>query len=223
MGRLFYSVLIGFWLTTFASTVFASGIFYTMGDKGPDVSLIQTKLKERGYYSGPIDGTYSYKIKVAVKAFQRGQKLPADGIVDNDTYRELIGRELASPVANQKIQAVLNTAQKYIGTRYVFGGTTPHGFDCSGYIQYVFKQQGHQLPRVADQQYESGEAVSYNNLEPGDLVFFTTYAKGASHNGIYLGAGKFIHASSSHGVMISKLAEAYWHAHYIGARRVVYR
>ncbi len=223
MGRVVYSLVIGFWLLTFASTIFASGIFYTVGDKGADVSLIQTKLKERGYYSGSIDGVFSYKIKVAVKAFQRSHKLPDDGIVDNDTYCELVGSELASPVANQRIQAVLNTAQKYLGAPYVFGGTTPHGFDCSGYVQYVFKQQGHQLPRLADQQYLSGKAVSYNNLKPGDLVFFSTYAKGASHNGIYLGAGKFIHASSSRGVMISKLAETYWHAHYIGARRVVYR
>jgi hypothetical protein len=219
--RLFYTVIIGFWLVTFTSTVFASGIFYTVGDKGPKVSLIQTKLKERGYYSGPIDGAYNDKIKTAVQAFQRALKLPVDGIVDNDTYLELVGREMVSPVANKKIQAVLNTAKKYIGTPYVFGGMSPQGFDCSGYTQYVFKQQGHQLPRSADQQYLSGKPVAYNNLAPGDLVFFTTYAKGASHEGIYLGEGKFIHASS-HGVMISKLADSYWHARYLGARRVVY-
>ena len=220
MVRLFYSIIIGFWLVTFASTVFASGIVYTVGDKGPKVSLIQTKLKEQGYYSGPIDGIFSYKIKAAVKAFQRVQKLPVDGIVDNDTYLELVGRKFVSPVANPNIQAVLSTAQKYINTPYVFGGTSPRGFDCSGYTQFVFKQQGQQLPRVADQQYLSGTAVAYNNLEPGDLVFFTTYAKGASHEGIYLGEGKFIHASS-HGVKISKLAEPYWQTRYLGARRVI--
>jgi cell wall-associated NlpC family hydrolase len=223
MSKVFYSLLIGFWLVTFTSTLFAFGIVYTVGDKGPEVSLIQTKLQERGYYRGPIDGVFNYKMEAAVKAFQRSKKLPADGIVDNDTYCQLVGKKVASPVANQKIQALLNTAQKYLGTPYVFGGTTPQGFDCSGYIQYVFKQQGHQLPRLADQQYLSGKVVAYNNLKPGDLLFFTTYAKGASHNGIYLGAGKFIHASSSHGVMISKLAETYWQAHYLGARRVMYR
>lgn len=222
MGRLLQIFIIGLWLTTFVSTVYASGLFYTVGDKGPEVSLIQTKLKERGYYSGSIDGTFSYKIKEAVKAFQRGQKLPDDGIVDRDTYRELVGRELGNPVADKRIRDTLATAKKYLGTPYVFGGTTPRGFDCSGYTQYVFKQQGHQLPRMADQQYLSGKSVAYNSLEPGDLVFFTTYAPGASHEGIYLGDGNFIHASSSHGVMISKLSENYWHTHYLGARRVVY-
>ena len=222
MGRWFYCLIIAVWLVTFTATAGASGMFYTVGDKGSDVSLIQTRLKERGYYSGPIDGAFNYKIKEAVKVFQRSQKLPDDGVVDNDTYIALFGRELASPMADRKVQAILTTAKKYIGTRYVFGGTTPKGFDCSGYTQYVFKQQGHQLPRMADEQYLSGKAVAYNHLEPGDLVFFSTYAKGASHEGIYLGNNQFIHASS-HGVMISKLTENYWHAHYLGARRVVYR
>ena len=223
MARLFRVFLIGLLFTALTSTVLASGMYYTVGDKGADVSLIQTKLKERGYYSGMIDGVFSYKIKVAVKAFQRSHKLPVDGIVDNDTYRELVGREMTSSLSNKQVKGVLDTAKKSLGVPYVFGGTTPKGFDCSGFTQYVFKQQGHQLPRLADQQYLSGKQVAYNDLQPGDLVFFTTYAKGASHEGIYMGEGKFIHASSSRGVMISKLAEQYWHTRYLGARRVLYR
>lgn len=223
MGKWSYFLIIGICLVTFTSTAFASDIFYTVGNKGAAVSLIQTKLKERGYYSGLIDGTFSYQMREAVKAFQRGQKLPVNGIVDNDTYRELVGKKLANSVVNKKIQAVLITAKKYIGTPYVFGGTSPRGFDCSGYTQYVFKQQGQQLPRLADQQYLLGTSVPYNKLEPGDLVFFSTDSRAVSHEGIYLGEGQFIHASSSRGVMISKLAEPYWHTRYFGAKRMAYR
>jgi peptidoglycan DL-endopeptidase CwlO len=223
MARLFRAFLIGLLFTAWTFPVLASGMYYTVGDKGSDVSLIQTKLKERGYYSDVIDGVFSYKMKAAVQKFQRSYKLPDDGIVNSDTYRELVGREMPSTAASKQVKGVLDTAKRYLGVPYVFGGTTPKGFDCSGFTQYVYKQQGHQLPRMADQQYLSGKQVTYNDLQPGDLVFFTTYAKGASHEGIYMGEGKFIHASSSRGVMISKLAEQYWHTRYIGARRVLYR
>lgn len=117
--------------------------------------------------------------------------------------------------------SLVNTARNYIGTPYVYGGTTTSGFDCSGYIQYVFKQAGISLPRTTGQMHALGTSVAKSELKVGDLVFFNTSGKGVSHAGIYIGAKKFIHASSSKGVSIASINDtAYWGSRYIGAKRV---
>jgi len=105
------------------------------------------------------------------------------------------------------------------GIPYVFGGTTRSGFDCSGYTRYVFAGSGISLPRTSYEQFNTGTAVSRDQLEPGDLVFFSTYAKGASHVGIYIGGGRFVHASTS-GVRTTSLSDSYYAGRYVGARRV---
>jgi cell wall-associated NlpC family hydrolase len=131
------------------------------------------------------------------------------------TQGSLVGQSRSS-----RGDAVVAVALQYQGVPYVFGGTTPRGFDCSGYVQFVFQKFSVKLPRSADLQFETGKAVGSNQLQPGDVVFFTTYEKGASHCGIYVGQGKFVHASSSQGVMVSSLADKYWLGRYLGARRM---
>ncbi len=117
--------------------------------------------------------------------------------------------------------AIIATAKKYIGVPYVWGGSTPSGFDCSGFVQYVFSAHGIQLPRVSKEQYKVGTKVSKANLKAGDLVFFDTEGNGVSHLGIYIGNDQFIHASSSKGVTITSLSNTYWSPRYYGAKRIL--
>jgi cell wall-associated NlpC family hydrolase len=113
-----------------------------------------------------------------------------------------------------------HNAMKFLGVPYVFGGTSVYGFDCSGYVQHVFAMIGVHLPRTADAQYAFAHRI-IGKPKAGDLVFFQTYEPGASHVGISLGGDRFVHASSSHGVMVSSLHDSYWAARYLGAKRVV--
>ncbi|MBI4505847.1 MAG: LysM peptidoglycan-binding domain-containing protein [Chloroflexi bacterium] len=118
--------------------------------------------------------------------------------------------------------SVVAYARQFVGYPYVFGGTTPRGFDCSGFVWYVFRNMDRPIPRDLYGQWQSGAPVSYANLAPGDIVFFSnTYMPGLSHNGIYIGGGLFVNAQSeSYGVRITSMAEAYWAKRYSGARRV---
>ena len=113
-----------------------------------------------------------------------------------------------------------HAALRFIGVPFVFGGTSTSGFDCSGYVQHVYASAGIKLPRTADAQYYAASPINGAPVR-GDLVFFQTYEPGPSHVGIYLGGGQFVHASSSHGVTVSRLADSYWRARYLGARRVI--
>ena len=116
---------------------------------------------------------------------------------------------------------IISTAMKYIGVPYAWGGTSPNGFDCSGFVQYVFKQHGYYLNRTAAAQYSNGVAISRSNLRAGDLVFFerTYVTNGISHVGIYIGDNQFIHAGNG-GVEIASLNSNYYASRYCGACRV---
>src|SRR6185437_9341328 len=102
--------------------------------------------------------------------------------------------------ASSKSVAISKTAISLEGIKYSYGGTTTSGFDCSGFVGYVFERHGINLSRTSSSMYASGTAVNKADLETGDLVFFRTSGKGVSHVGIYIGNGKFAHASTSKGV-----------------------
>jgi cell wall-associated NlpC family hydrolase len=117
---------------------------------------------------------------------------------------------------------VVSIAMQHRGARYVWGGTTPAGFDCSGFVYYVMNRAGKPVSRGMWGQYNAGSHPSRSALQPGDMVFFqNTYMAGLSHNGIYVGGGQFIHASTpGTGVVVSSLSEAYWASRWFGATRV---
>lgn len=206
-----------------SNTSYASSIQFHEGDVGKDIAEIQVKLKEHGYYLNKIDGKFTNETTKAVRNFQKGKKLKSNGIVDEKTYLALVGKPLVSKGDSRasKSEKITDTALKLVGVPYKWGGATNKGFDCSGLIWYVFDKNAISLPRTADVQYQRGKTVAKNSLQQGDLVFFTTYEPGASHNGIYLGKGDFIHASSSRGVMVSNLDDSYWKVRYLGGRRII--
>lgn len=124
---------------------------------------------------------------------------------------------------------IVATAKQYLGVRYVYGGASPSGFDCSGFTMYIYKQYGYSLPHTATGQWQSGLGTriwGISTLQPGDLVFFNDPARNAgkacSHAGIYIGNGQFIHSSSSSsgGVIISDLTSGYYNTYFVGGIHV---
>jgi cell wall-associated NlpC family hydrolase len=113
-------------------------------------------------------------------------------------------------------------ALKLVGAAYVWGGSSPSGFDCSGFVWYVARQANRPVGRGLLGQYNSGAHPSKDDLKPGDLVFFqNTYVSGLSHNGIYIGGGQFVHAADeAAGVTVSSLGTDYWTSHWFGATRL---
>ena len=128
--------------------------------------------------------------------------------------------------ASSKGQELANIALQYVGYSYVYGGASPRvGFDCSGLVQYACAQLGYSINRTASAQLQNGVTVSWDELAPGDLVFFkkpgSTTSKPVTHVGMYIGSGQFVHASDyGVGVIVSNLSDAYYTTGYVSARRI---
>ena len=132
-------------------------------------------------------------------------------------------------LVNGWYDVIVETALKHLGTRYVYGGASAGGFDCSGFTMYIYKQFGYNLPHSATSQWLSGmgtKITSISELQPGDLVFFNDPSRNAgkacSHAGIYIGNGQHIHASSSRGggVIISDMTSGYYNTYFVGGLRL---
>lgn len=124
------------------------------------------------------------------------------------TEEETVGSQLA------------DYALQLVGLPYVYGGTSTSGFDCSGFVQYVYRQNGYEINRTATAQLNDGYTVAYEDMKPGDIIYFG-YADTATHVGIYVGGGEFVHAENSGtGVVISKLSQPWYAARFLCAHRV---
>lgn len=208
-----------------------------LGEKGKDVELVQKALKFLDYYVGELDGIYGPATERAVKSFRSQENLPVKTEVDKKmlekmsnaskkpvrqtTYRRSTTTKdpkIVQVSAKSSNSSIIQIAQQYLGTPYVWGGESPGGFDCSGYIQYVYQQKGMKVPRTVTDLWNVSSPVSGPSV--GDFVFYETYKPGPSHMGIYIGNNKFIHASLSRGVTISDMSQSYWTSRYLGSRRL---
>ncbi len=158
------------------------------------------------------------------EALSLGQTLLVAGQPDQSVKVAQVSAPTPSRSGTTSRTAVLQYAAQYLKTPYKYGGTTPSGFDCSGFTQYVYKHFGVTLPRTAASQASVGTRVDKASLAPGDLVFFKTGGSAINHVGIYAGNGRFIHSSSptSGGVIYTSLSESFYARSYAGARRLSY-
>jgi peptidoglycan DL-endopeptidase CwlO len=177
----------------------------------------------------PVDGLYGPVTRAAVRAYQTRHGLTVDGIVGPQTLGHLGirrgggqshggGNGSSTSAPSSRGTRVVAIAKRYLGIPYRWGGASPAtGFDCSGFVMYVYARVGVSLPHNAAAQYRYGRAVSRANLAPGDLVFFN----GLGHNGIYVGGGRFIHSPHTGDVVkISSIHDSWYASRWVGARRL---
>lgn len=214
------------------------------GMHNENVKIVQESLHYFGYYEGEIDGIYGPLTKKAleiaeekhdIKLSEEVSQASLAVLYEDDIQVEQVHEIELEPPKEEVIEKepeiqvvesegfsdhndIIATSRSYIGTPYVWGGDSPGGFDCSGFIQYIYQSHDITIPRTVSDIWNFAHPVDSPSV--GDLVFFETYQPGPSHLGIYLGDGKFIHAGASRGVEISELKTSYWEQRYLGAKRI---
>jgi peptidoglycan DL-endopeptidase LytF len=178
----------------------------------PVTDLTQSQLKTLGY--DVVQAFTGSGVVDAIKSFQGDYGLPVTGLADTATKTEI-----EHALVKKKL---IPDTLKYLGVPYVWGGTTPSGFDCSGFVYYMFNQHDVYMARsTSESLYKTGKSIDRSRLQPGDLVFFGVNTPGeVSHVGFYMGDHNFISATSSKGIAVYSIDNSYWSKFYLGAKRV---
>ncbi|MDQ0350811.1 cell wall-associated NlpC family hydrolase [Alkalibacillus filiformis] len=208
----------------------------TFGEQSNSVKRVQSALKGLGLYHDRVDGDAGHNTKRALIYFNQlnNKDLDLAGLDQIITVSHVTTTEQTNHSANTNTQSnqsesevqtssttysnAASTARSYVGTPYAWGGTSPSGFDCSGFLQYVYFQHGASLPRTVNDIWNVTTPVSQPSV--GDIVFFETYKPGPSHAGVYIGDGQFVHAGTTSGVTVASMSDRYWQARYLGVRSV---
>lgn len=199
------------------AAVAAPTIPLSQGMSGDQVTILQRDLTALGFFTYPsLTGYFGPVTAQSVRSFQQAYRLPDTGIVDTLT-RTAIAQSLVK-------KQLLQDSHQYIKAPYLWGGTTPYGFDCSGFVYFMYKKYGIPMPRTTSAVMSTmGMAVGQTALQPGDLVFFginEADPKAVTHVGFYTGNGQFISALSSVGIYVQNMESSYWAPKYLGARRI---
>jgi len=202
---------------------------FTITDK--DGNVIKKKIK---YYANEFltQNETDYSFQAIYNELHRDENLARRAALAKKRVKQIAKatvsakkRGLTYQITDDDRKKLLDYAKFFKGGKYIWGGTTPKGFDCSGYVQYLYKKHGINLPRTAWSQSKKGLAVSKENLQKGDLLFFLTDKKRGipvTHVGIYLGNGEFIHAASrKKGIIISPITHGSYAETFVSARRVI--
>ena len=181
-------------------------------------TVVQLTGEEGDWYTISYNGATGYLHKDYIQLVEEEAEAAEEEVAEETVAYSMESHEIKADV--------VNTACEYLGVRYVYGGSSPSGFDCSGFTMYIYQQFGYSLPHSASSQLDYGTSVERDALQMGDLVFFrdtSITSKAASHVGIYIGGGQFVHASSSSTgyVIVSSLSESYFDSYYVGARRLI--
>ncbi|MBR6033715.1 MAG: SH3 domain-containing protein [Clostridia bacterium] len=175
--------------------------------------------QERVEIETPVESVTENKVEESKKIEEKKEETKVEAVPPTETKQE----ESAPAVATSKGEEVVALAKKYLGYSYVYGGSGPNSFDCSGFTQYIYKQFGISLAHSAVTQANNGTYVSKDNLMPGDLVIFRDWDNvSIGHCGIYIGGGQFIHAANSkRGVVTDTLNSGYYYERYVTGRRLL--
>ncbi|MBD0382738.1 C40 family peptidase [Paenibacillus sedimenti] len=197
----------------YAATTSSSSL--SQGMTSTSVSVLQQNLKTLGFFTYPtVTGYFGTITTQAVKDYQKAYLLPITGIADAITQTSI-----AHAITKR---TMMSDAMNYLRVPYLWGGVTPTGFDCSGFVYFMFQKHGVPMVRTSSKSYyEMGTSVPAANLQPGDLVFFSIPTPGiVDHVGFYMGNGQFLSATRSAGIYPQSMTSSFWGPKYLGAKRI---